>query len=499
MTIIDETQTAHRAVPPSTTSTAAQSTARHAAQPVPQHTDGEPRAAEEKLGFWARRAVRKATETAQADAERAAAQLAAETARAATVTAASRAASRVRAADRAVKTTVRSPDEIAPIPERMQVWGVWLQRTFGTLPLLCPLIVSGWFTAHVFLDPPLELPVVFAILATLALEGGAWRLVRVYERTLIEGDSTLNLRLGIIGYLSLISGAIYGHAWLKAGMTTENMGWQETMPAVICAVLSWLGVYINGRVARFQHRAALRAAEKIDMAMPKFMAASWFITPIDNWLALRHAIKFRISSPVLAVKDMRLYRAAGKPAVWPEEEHTAQHTPEPVPPTAAAQPPARAAARAVVAAAQPVPQPVPPVGAAHGTPTAAAQSPGAGAHPNGTGPVAAPSGAAQPVPQHAAQHAAQHDPVVVDQEALRLADHIMILTEAFPNWRETLPPIRPAIAAIHAARQERDGSSFNSSGTVRKVLAAMKRISESSDPVQAIDQLRNLSEAQLAA
>lgn len=456
-----------------------------------------------KPGWFKRRAEERAAARQRAEDDRAAEQRAADDERAATSAAAGRAAARARAASRAVTSTARSPEEIAPVPDWLQKTGVWLTRTIGTIPLLAPLCLSAYFTAHVFIDDPMTLPLWASLMATFALEGGAWRLARIYERTLLEGDSTMALRLGLVIWLSVISGLIYWHAWYQAGQTAE-MGW-GWVPAVVCAALSWMGIYINGRAARFQHRVMLRQAGKVDMAAPKFMMLSWGMMPWDTFFALRHAIKFRISSPVEAFEDRRHYLAAGKPAVWPPAD---SDVPSAVAEIVPSPPAARAAGRAAPKTAHPVP-PGPAVprralpsvpsdpaagGTANGTPNGTAQFAIGAAHPGANGGTPAANEGANGAPRHAAQH---DGTVRVDAEMMSYADHVMILDEAFPAWRqsvEALPSIAKAIEAIDKARRQRDpeDKGFNSSSTTRKVLAAMRRMHASGEVELAMDQLQPL-------
>lgn len=207
---------------------------------------------------------------------------------------------------------VESPHDIAPVPGWMRFLGVWVDRTFGAIPLAAPLIVSGDYTMRVFTAAPINAHPAVALAATCALEGGVWKLSRLYEKTLVAGDSTIALRAGIGGYLALISGLIYWHA------TRGNTGTPgSTLPAVGVAVMSALGVYIWSRTARWARRRELHAMGRVDTQAPKFAALAWVLCPVETPQALRHAVKYRIPAPVQAVESLRLFKASGRPAVWP--------------------------------------------------------------------------------------------------------------------------------------------------------------------------------------
>ncbi|WP_407566844.1 hypothetical protein [Polymorphospora sp. A560] len=207
--------------------------------------------------------------------------------------------------------------DLAPMPVWLRWLGIWVDRLFGSLPLAAPLVVSGVYTIDAFTDQPLNAHPVIALAATCALEGGVWKLGRLYEKTLVAGDSTIAIRIGIGIYLALISGLIYWHADHEAKAAGRTDLGTDALPAFGVAVMSALGVYIWSRTARWQRRKELVAAGRVDRQAPKFAALAWALTPIETATALRHAVRFRIESPTEAIKDRRLYVAAGRPAVWP--------------------------------------------------------------------------------------------------------------------------------------------------------------------------------------
>lgn len=390
--------------------------------------------------------------------------------------AAYRSASQRRSAGRSSAHTVRTAEEIAPVPEWMRRTGVWLDRTLGAVPLIAPLGLSAWFTAHVFIDAPISLPVWVALIATGALEGGAWKLSRIYEKTLLEGDSTISLRVGLGLYLGIISGLIYWHAWYQAGQTVY-MGW-NWIPAAACAVLSWLGIYIWGRSARYQHRVQLRRDGRIDRQAPKFAILSWLLTPLRTWHALRHAVIFRIDSPTTAVEDLRDYRAAGRPKVWPSVY--AELVPRPQRDTMRDVPHGQTELAAPRLKAIPsVPSRRPALGSVprdDGTDgTGADSSDDSGTRDDGTRDDGT-------------------DPAgVVDPEMLRLADHMLTVAAAFPDWQNDMPSVSKTVEAIAAARAK-DGDTFNSRSTAAKVINALKRVARHDDPAGTLTRLRVLEE-----
>ncbi|MFF0822438.1 hypothetical protein ACFYUR_18910 [Micromonospora haikouensis] len=233
-------------------------------------------------------------------------------------------AARLRATQQpTTQPTDRTDADIAPIPNRLTWAGIWADRTFGAMPLIAPLLVSGYYTMKVFTGDPISAHVLIAFLAACALEGGVWKLARLYEVTLVAGDSTMGLRFGIGIYLALISGLIYWHALHEAKAQGRTELGEDALPAIGVAVMSALGVYIWARRARWVRRRELHAAGRVDTQAPKFAALAWLLCPIETPLALRHAVKYRIQSPTVAVEDRRLFVAAGRPAIWPPTDRNA--------------------------------------------------------------------------------------------------------------------------------------------------------------------------------
>jgi hypothetical protein len=86
---------------------------------------------------------------------------------------------------------------------------------------------------------------------------------------------------------------------------------------------------------------------------------------------------------------------------------------------------------------------------------------------------------------------------VFDPDLLRYADHILAITEAYPDWQTKFPGPRPAKRAIDAhwrkiGRSAKPGSEpgFSSTSTTERVLEAMNRLAVQPGINQEIDQLR---------
>ena len=344
-------------------------------------------------------------------------------------------------------------DLLAPVPRKMRWLAVWLDRTIGALPLLAPLILSGYFTTHVFYGEgqPINIPLGVAILAAGALEGGVWKLVALLSKTMLEGDSTVGLRASLAIYLSVISGLIYWHAdWVARSQGADSgaldgWGW---VPAAGAAIFSLLGVRIWMHSARFQYRVALREAGRVDKQAPKFAFLAWILTPVETPKALRHAVRYRIESPIEAVEDRRLWVAADKPRVWPVLEDTEQSVPfrqevpsRPVPLTAT-----------VRTQTSPVPRPAVPR-------------------------AERPALSSAPAPASPASSESAIDEM---EDILKYAGHLLIVIDAFRGWENgPVPSVRNIRDAIHAYRQnQEDGGEFRSMSVADKVQKALIKLRE---------------------
>lgn len=240
-------------------------------------------------------------------------------------TASQTAASRRKA--QAARQETETETDPAPVPHWMKWIGAWFDRSFGSSPLIAPLIVSGVYTMKTGMDAPLHMSWAVALFFTLGLEGSLWYLSRLYEQTRLEGDSTFSLRVGMIGIILLIAGLIGGHAiWEAMGSvqimvdlpwTERQIPLEKAVPAIAVAVMSAIGTFVWSKRATFRHRVKLRQQNLIDPRAPKFSTWSWILDGPQTFLALRHAVRYRISSPVLAVEDRRLWVMSQRPKVWP--------------------------------------------------------------------------------------------------------------------------------------------------------------------------------------
>lgn len=220
----------------------------------------------------------------------------------------------------------------APVPAWMTWLGAWLDRTIGALPLLAPLAISGWYTSHAG-HYALGMPWPVAVTLTVALEGGVWKLSRLYEDTLVAGDSTIALRVGLFAYIGGIAGLIFWYATTSV----DNLADADWRPAAVVSAMSAAGFYVWSRRARWRRRAELRAAGRVDTQLVRFSVWSWLVAPLETAAALRYAVKHRIDRPVEAIEayradrdlrraDRRHGRAAPK-----ADRQSAQQTPTPDP------------------------------------------------------------------------------------------------------------------------------------------------------------------------
>ncbi len=443
-------------------------------------------------------------------------------------------ATALRRSARNTRTARPTAEQIAPTPQWMRWAGVWFDRTIGALPLVAPLIVSGFFTTRVMTDKPIEAPLVVAVIITLAMEGGVWKLAKLLEKTLLEGDSTISLRMGIAMYLTLISGGIFGHAYYKAYERTANgdavqLTWGDWLPAAATALMSMLGVYIWSKDARFKHRVELRSLGLIDAQAPKFSLLAWGLLPIETAKAFKHAVRYRISSPTIAVSDRRLWVEAGKPRVWaietteraerPDEENSVEprnaerngtrnthNVPSPSERNAERSPsrntdggteqhgaqrsaePFRAErnireARSVLQRyeAEIVPENVPSLerNTEQNVPPRNAFPVGADARSGSTH-----NDGTQDGTRNGTEHGTQDG---LSADTLKLASYLLDVVSVVSDWQDSPPTVNGVKAAITQAR----GAKFNSTSIAQSVAKELRRLAGHPDGADHIDQLRN--------
>jgi hypothetical protein len=260
-----------------------------------------------------------------------------ETARIAAANASAR-RSRKAAADR--QDAAASDDVQAPVPAWMRVTGIWSDRSVSGLVRMAPLLVSGTATMMVGMAQPLDMGWPIALAFTLGLEGSLWAIQRLREQFVLEGIGTTSLAAAIYGIITLIFSLVFGHAiWVASGskvvavtvpLLEARVPLSDVVPAIAVALMSAIGVFVWAKTNAFKNRVKLRAENRLDPPVPKFSPASWVFCPWETIWSLRHAVKYRLSSPVDAVEDWRLWKMCNKPAVWPlpSLETPAIETPE---------------------------------------------------------------------------------------------------------------------------------------------------------------------------
>lgn len=273
----------------------------------------EPQARNRFAWFPGRRGTRRGTHRAERDTARAQA------------TAAGSAAAAIRSLGNGTgRTPPRSPKPGVTVPPALATLGAWIDLIVGYMPLIAPLVVSGWFTFHVFSDG-LAQPWPIALILVLGLEGVAWKLARLYEKRLVAGHSTLTDRAGILVVVGAIGTLIYWHAdqtakakVAAAAATGINLAiTPDWRPAAVASGMAALGVFVWSRQARWDRRVELEKQNRIDMAALRIGIWQWIVSPWESLWGFRHGMKFRIPNPVEAVTDWRNWKQAGKPKQWP--------------------------------------------------------------------------------------------------------------------------------------------------------------------------------------
>lgn len=192
----------------------------------------------------------------------------------------------------------QTPDPRPPGPVRQS----WLARhgeeLYARSVLAAPLVVAGWFQSHVAHDR-LGLPWGLAIAFTVAWEGAAAYCALLYHRTLVAGDSTVMLRLGMLGYAGVSCGLLWWH------LHAQDKPWYL---AAAVGALTMSGIYLWSRRARWLRRDDLRRRGMVDAQVVRFAFASWLAAPLETPAALRYAIKNRISHPIEALTAYRADR-----------------------------------------------------------------------------------------------------------------------------------------------------------------------------------------------
>lgn len=244
------------------------------------------------------------------------------------------------------------------------------------------------------------------------LEGGAALLMRLYDRHLVERDSTGLLRLGMVIYVAASAGLI--HWWLH----------QRHLPALIAWALAFASasaLFLYTRESRWRNRVQMRAAGQIDPALPRLSLSAKAFHPI-RWVITMYLISWQ---PVATTDEARArydeWRSA--PRWWSRKPKGA--APEQAP---------------VIAAAE---QCTPNV--ALKPSTVPAIEPAASEQPT-TGPPPLPAvrsiSAARPKRKRGAKPARSNTPT--DRDAARM----QLLKERFDDWRTNTPTVRECADAL---------------------------------------------------
>lgn len=192
----------------------------------------------------------------------------------------------------------QTPDPRTPTPVRRG----WLARhgeeIYARSVLAAPLVVAGWFQSHVAHER-LGLPWGLAVAFTVAWEGAAAYCALLYHRTLVAGDSTVMLRLGMLAYAAVSCGLLWWH------LDAQNKPWYL---AAAVGALTGSGIYLWSRRARWLRRDDLRKRGMVDAQVVRFAIGSWVAAPLETPAALRYAIKQRISHPIEAIEAYRADR-----------------------------------------------------------------------------------------------------------------------------------------------------------------------------------------------
>lgn len=187
-----------------------------------------------------------------------------------------------------------SDRNLTPVRHRTPL-GDRVDNAYAYAVLIAPLAVAGWFQSHAA-HARLDLPWGWAVAFTLAWEGAAGYVARLYLRALLRGDSAVVLRLAMLGYAAASCGLLW---W-----DLDHRG-KEPHLALAVGVLALSGIFLWVRRARDLRRDDLHARGLVDAQVVKFGFASWVAAPLETPAALRFAIKNRISHPVEAIEAYR--------------------------------------------------------------------------------------------------------------------------------------------------------------------------------------------------
>lgn len=180
-----------------------------------------------------------------------------------------------------------------------------IQETVGLVPPLSAIGVAAVFQTQT-INAVFGWWWCFAWLPAACIEGGAMYFGFLYERHLVAGDSTLAPRVWMLICAGISCATIYWHVTVQL-----QKPWQ--MAAVVGGMAA-LSLALWMRRSKWKRRELLRDRGLLDAQAPRFSLARWIFCPIETPRAFRHAIKYGISDPTVAVDRYRAKVDADKAA-----------------------------------------------------------------------------------------------------------------------------------------------------------------------------------------
>ncbi len=177
--------------------------------------------------------------------------------------------------------------------------GYLLQEAIGAVPPLAALGLAGYYQTEIAHDV-LHFGYPWAVVPAAAIEGGAAYCAVLYDRHLVAGDSTIPLRLGMLGYAAGSSALLAWHAH------STGKPWQIS---VALGLLTLSAMFLWGRRGKWRKRALLRDKGLLDAQVVRFSVPRWIAAPLETPAALRYAVKHSIADPRTAIEAWRTHRA----------------------------------------------------------------------------------------------------------------------------------------------------------------------------------------------
>ncbi len=185
--------------------------------------------------------------------------------------------------------------------------GYVLQELIGVVPPLAALGLAAYYQTEIAHDV-LGFTYPWAVVPAAAIEGGAAYCAVLYDRHLVAGDSTLALRLGMLGYAAGSSALLAWHAH------ATGKPWQIS---AALGLLTLSAIFLWGRRGKWRKREILREKGLLDAQVVRFSFARWLAAPLETPGALRYAVKHSISDPRTALRVWRTYRTSRTPTPEP--------------------------------------------------------------------------------------------------------------------------------------------------------------------------------------